>query len=66
MNLAKAFADKTFLEIYDEMKNNLNIVKMHTSEDMVTCEYPYTLESEHWKQIQIESLRQGYESRTMR
>ncbi len=48
------------------MKNNLNIVKMHTSEEMVTCEYPYTLESEHWKQIQIEGLRQGYESRTMR
>ncbi len=66
VNLAKAFTSKTFLEIYEEMKNNLNIVKMQTSEDMVTCEYPYTLESEHWKQIQIEGLRQGYESRTMR
>ena len=29
-------------------------------------EYPYTLESNDWKQIQMEGLRAGYESYSMR
>ena len=29
-------------------------------------DFPYTLESDDWKQIQIEGLKQGYESRSMR
>ena len=29
-------------------------------------EYPYTLDSEDWKNIQIKNLREGYESRSMR
>jgi hypothetical protein len=32
----------------------------------IECAYPYTLDSEDWQQIQMESLRQGYESRSMR
>jgi hypothetical protein len=64
INLKEAFGEKTFLEIYDEMKNNLNIKRMST--DKATCEYPYTLESNGWKQIQMEGLKKGYESRSMR
>ena len=29
-------------------------------------DFPYTLESDDWKQIQMEGLRKGYESRSMR
>ena len=35
INLKEAFGEKTFLEIYDEMKNNLNIKRMST--DKATC-----------------------------
>jgi len=49
------------------MKDNLNIknitirgVGIHQND------FPYTLDSEDWKQIQMEGLRQGYESRSMR
>ena len=57
----------TFKEIYDTMTNNLNITNIKTmSNRTIECDYPYTLDSEDWQQIQIESLRQGYESRSMR
>ena len=49
------------------MKDNLNIksISIQGSENYEN-NFPYTLESKDWKQIQIEGLRQGYESRTMR
>jgi len=65
VDMETAFPQKPFLEIYDEMKNNLNIRKIYTTGDFVSCEYPYTLDSEDWKQIQIQGLKQGYESRNM-
>ena len=57
----------TFKEIYDTMANNLNITSIKAmSNRTIECAYPYTLDSEDWQQIQMESLRQGYESRSMR
>jgi len=57
----------TFKEIHDTMTNNLNITNIKTMSNRTTeCEYPYTLDSKDWQQIQMESLRQGYESRNMR
>jgi hypothetical protein len=57
----------TFKEIYEIMSKNLNITNIKTmSNRTIECEYPYTLDSEDWQQLQIESLRQGYESRSMR
>ena len=57
----------TFKEIYDTMTKNLNITNIKSmSSRTIECEYPYTLDSEDWRQIQIESLRAGYESRSMR
>jgi hypothetical protein len=49
------------------MKNNLNIKSIHVVGSQ-TCknDYPYTLESEDWKKIQIDYLREGYESRSLR
>ena len=66
IDLNDAFGDKKFLEIYEEMKNNLNIKKMYTTKELVSCDYPYSLENDGWKQIQIEGLTKGYESRSMR
>ena len=66
VDMETAFGQKTFLEVYDEMKNNLNIKEIYTTEELVSCEYPYTLDSDSWKQIQIEGLKEGYESRSMR
>ena len=66
VNLEATFGKKTFLEIYKEMKKNLNIKKIHITGENVSCEYPYTLESEDWKKIQIQGLKQGYESRSVR
>ena len=61
------FENKTFLEVYDIMKDNLNIknISVIGSEH---CEnnFPYTLESDDWKQLQIDYLKVGYESRSMR
>jgi len=68
VDLQRTFGSSaTFKEIYDTMTNNLNITNIKTmSNRTIECEYPYTLDSDDWRQIQIESLRQGYESRSMR
>ena len=68
VDLQRTFGSSaTFKEIYAVMANNLNITNIKTmSNRTIECEYPYTLDSEDWQQIQMESLRQGYESRSMR
>ena len=68
VDLQRTFgASATFKEIYDTMSKNLNITSIKTmSNRTIECEYPYTLDSDDWRQIQIESLREGYESRSMR
>jgi hypothetical protein len=56
----------TFKEIYETMTDNLNITSIKTmSNRTIECAYPYTLESDDWRQIQIEGLKKGYESRSM-
>ena len=49
-------------EISAEMLKSISI----QGSDNYENSFPYTLESNDWKKIQIEGLRQGYESRTMR
>ena len=67
MDLETSFQNRPFELIYEIMKDNLNIknitirgVGIHQNN------FPYTLESDDWKQIQMEGLKQGYESRSMR
>ena len=49
------------------MKNNLNIKSIHTiGSYSIQCEYPYSLDSDDWKKIQMEELRKGYESHSLR
>ena len=55
------------MDIYEEMKNNLNIKNITvTDKENVSNHFPYTLESSDWKQIQLKELKRGYESRSMR
>jgi hypothetical protein len=68
VDLQRTFGSSaTFKEIYETMSKNLNITSIKTmSNRTIECEYPYTLDSDDWRRLQIESLRQGYESRSMR
>ena len=68
VDLQRTFgASATFKEIYETMSSNLNITSIKTmSNRTIECEYPYSLDSDDWKQIQLEGLREGYESRSMR
>ena len=68
MDLQRTFgAGAKFEEIYETMARNLNITSIKTmSNRTIECDYPYTLDSDDWKQIQMEGLKHGYESRSMR
>ena len=68
VNLEETFINPlTFEQIYDTMSKNLNITSISVvSTRGVKCDYPYSLDSEDWRQIQMEGLRGGYESRGMR
>jgi len=62
-----AFGDKEFLEVYDEMKNNLNITGIHIIGTQSWQNlYDYRLGDDNWKQIQITALKEGYGSRSVR
>ena len=67
VDLETSFQNRPFKLIYETMKDNLNIknitirgVGIHQND------FPYTLESDDWKQIQMEGLKRGYESRSVR
>ena len=68
VDLQRTFGtDATFKEVHDALSNNLNITSIKTiASRTFECDYPYSLDSEDWQQMQMESLRQGYESRSMR
>ena len=67
VDLESSFQQTSFSKIYDIMKDNLNINRIQiTGNDVSENDFPYTLESEDWKLIQMEALKEGYESRSMR
>jgi len=67
VDMKLGFANNPFREVYNDMKNNLNIKSIHTiGSYSVQCEYPYTLDNEDWKQIQMDRLKEGYESHSLR
>ena len=68
VNLQRTFGkEATFKEIYEIMSRNLNITSIKIISNMtVECDYAYSLDSDDWRQIQMEGLKSGYESRTMR
>tara|TARA_Y100000114_G_scaffold79860_1_gene73527 strand:+ start:389 stop:1507 length:1119 start_codon:yes stop_codon:yes gene_type:complete len=67
VDLATSFQSSTFKSIYEVMKDNLNIKSISViGTKNCNNNFSYTLESEDWRQIQMEGLRRGYESRSMR
>ncbi len=66
VNLQSSFGTNEFVDVYNIMKNNLNIKKISTSVSLSNCEYPYSLDSDDWQEIQMKGLKSGYESRGMR
>jgi hypothetical protein len=67
VDLLGSFNTTEFLKIYDSIKDNLNITKIQIVGDQnLECDFTYTLDSDDWKQIQMESLRDGYKSRSLR
>jgi hypothetical protein len=67
VDMKLGFQNKPFREVYNIMKNNLNITSIHTiGLRSWENEYPYTLDSDNWKQIQMEGLKKGYESHSLR
>ena len=67
VDLQKSFSTSKFTEIHDILTKNLNIssIKVKGSE-ILECDYDYTLDSEDWQKIQMESLKHGYQSRSVR
>ncbi len=67
VDLQRTFGtDASIQHIHNTMNENLNITSIRTiTGPSVECDYPYTLESDDWKKIQMEGLKQGYESRSV-
>ena len=66
IDLTRSFGHDSFKLIYNKMKDNLNIKSISIlGDDHSKNNFAYTLESDDWKQIQIEGLKRGYESRNM-
>ena len=67
VDIQRSFGDlATFKEIYSTMSNNLNIKSIKNMQSSIKCDYPYSLASDNWKQMQIEGLENGYKSRSVR
>ena len=67
VDLETSFQSTSFRVVHDKMKENLNITKIQIQgQQEFSNDFPYSLESADWKQIQIKGLRRGYESRSVR
>ena len=68
IDLQRTFGtNATIHDIHEIMNSNLDITSIRTiTGPSVETDYPYTLDGDDWKQIQMEGLRRGYESRSVR
>tara|TARA_B100001564_G_C20638851_1_gene671048 strand:- start:412 stop:1536 length:1125 start_codon:yes stop_codon:yes gene_type:complete len=67
VDLNESFGTDNFLEVYKQMLNCLNIKKIKiTGGKQIENVYNYSLSDSNWKDIQINELRKGYESHTLR
>ena len=67
VDLKKCFGTEDFLQVYNIMKDNVNIKNISVEgHKKVNCDFRYTLDSDDWKNLQINYLRDGYESRRVR
>ena len=68
VDLQRTFGtDANVQDIHKVLSSNLDITSIRTIYGpSVETDYDYTLDDENWEQIQIEGLKNGYESRGMR
>ena len=67
VDLKRSFGTENFKEIYNKLSNNLNITKIEVFDGQTTnSDYSYSLDSPDWQQIQIDGLKKGYESHSLR
>ena len=67
VDLEKSFGTTKFLDIYDKMIDCLNISKIAiVGSENILAEYNYSLSDPNWKDLQIQELKKGYESRSLR
>jgi len=59
IDLDKSFGTSEFLPIYEKLVHNLNIKKISTQQ--TSCNFDYTLDSDNWKEIQMQALEKGYQ-----
>ena len=64
VDIKKTFGGSTFKEIYNKLSANLNIKSIKSPN--VSAEFSYSLDSDDWQRIQMEGLKGGYESRSVR
>ena len=67
VNLNDSFGTNDFLNIYHQLINCLNISSIELfGTTNIKTEYKYTLADSNWKELQIEELKKGYESHSLR
>jgi hypothetical protein len=68
VDLQRTFGKNLMVQdVHKLLSNNLNITSIGTvTEPSVKADYPYTLDSDDWKKMQMEGLKRGYESRSVR
>ena len=68
VDLQRTFGtDASIHHIHNVMNRNLDITSIRTIfGPSIETDYPYTLDSDDWKQIQMEGLKDGYKSRSLR
>jgi hypothetical protein len=67
VDLVTSFGTDRFTDIYKQMIDCLNIDRIELiGSTNITTEYKYTLSDTNWKELQIEELRKGYESHSLR
>ena len=69
VDLKSSFGTEDFNTIYKQLIDCLNIktIEITNGEEKATsCSYKYTLSDSNWKDIQIQELKKGYESHSLR
>ena len=67
MDLVNSFGTDRFTDIYKQMIDCLNIHRIELiGPTNITTEYKYNLSDINWKELQIEELKKGYESHSLR
>mgnify|MGYP003319095787 FL=1 len=67
--MKSSFGTEDFNTIYKQLIDCLNIktIEITNGEEKATsCSYKYTLSDSNWKDIQIQELKKGYESHSLR